>query len=137
MTPNSGPDIASTSRRDETVRGVVFGIVLVFLCHVCGGRTRAEDVPTPASRMASSVAAAYTEMLRTTVHKVKEQGYVTIPDNYGLTSAIGELIKDKVLGLTAEQRQKLVKDTVGAEDYSTLTQILVKQLYNTPAFLDQ
>jgi hypothetical protein len=128
MTPKNGPDIVSTSKRDDTVRGVVFGIVLVLLCHVWGGRTWAEDIPMPASRMASSVAAKYTEMLRTTVRKVKEQGYVAVPDNYGLTSAIEELIKDKVLGLTAAQRQRLVKDTISAEDYSTLVQILVKQL---------
>jgi hypothetical protein len=41
---------------------------------------------------------------------------------------MGPVFQDRVLGLTAAQRQKLVKGTIGEDDYMALEQILMKQL---------
>ena len=112
-------------------------VAVMVLCPVWNGRAwGGEDASVSAKTNNSDLAARYGELLgakyrewlRPVVASVKEQGYVSARDHSALRTNIGGLIKDKVLGLTAAQRQELVKNTVGEDDYSALVQILTKQL---------
>jgi hypothetical protein len=111
-------------------------LLVVVVCSAWSGRVwGAEEASAAAQTSNPDLAARYREIrraknlesLRPVVARVKEQGYVSVREQAALASTIGEAIKDKVLGLTAAQRQKLVKDTLGEDDYSALVQIVTKQ----------
>ena len=68
------------------------------------------------------------ELVKTIAKAAKEKETMSIEDNSRLKSAIEILIQDKLKGLSAAERQKLVKDTIGEETYSIFEQVYSKML---------
>ncbi len=118
------------------MRIVVPVFAVTVLCCVAGDPAWAQKTSTSAdTALANSIAKANEsqrakdiEFLHTLIGKLKARGFVSIPDESSLQTRIERLIQDRILGLTAAQRQRLVKDTLGEEDYSALVQVLLKQL---------
>jgi hypothetical protein len=118
------------------MRITVLVLAVTVLHYASGNRAWAQEISTSAdTALANSIAKANEsqrtkdiEFLRTLTGKVKEQGYVSIPENSSLQSRVERLVQDKILGLTAAQRQRLVKNTIGEDDYAALVQVLLKQL---------
>ena len=68
------------------------------------------------------------EIIKKLVKTAKEQESISVKDASSLQSSINILIQDKFMPMTAAERQKLVKKTIGEETYSTLEQVFLKML---------
>lgn len=106
-----------------------FSIVIVFGCaHVCGALGEESPVPMSFTFTDADLVSQDMEFLRKLVGNVKEQGCISIRDNVRLRSTIERLINNKMLGLTAAERQTLVKKTIGEDGYSALERVFMKML---------
>jgi hypothetical protein len=75
------------------------------------------------------------ELIKTISASVAKVGFISIQDSSRLQSAVEILIKDKIMGLSAFERQKIVKEIIGVDNYSKLETILKKQLGSSEASL--
>lgn len=103
-------------------------VAAMAISHVFGDPVLGEEITFHLSGDANQIS---WDLVHKVISKVRQQGSISIQDNRGIQEGIGRLIEDEVLGLSAAERQTLVKGTIGESDYLDLEQLFMRQLHSS------
>jgi hypothetical protein len=111
--------------------------LMVFICGYTYGDLD-KEIPESAQKIHftlndSNIVPQNLEKIKNLAGKAKEQDSLSVKDISDLKSSITMLIQDKFMEISAAERQKLVRNTIGEDTYSIFEKMCLKMLSSNNA----